>query len=249
MWASEGRLAARSPISTSSSLFTLPMQLHQMQPSLKSRYDRHSRGWNFFVSTPVYTFPPHPFTLPLAMHLLPLHPPQMALVGLPLWIEERGLTKVSMVTVHSVNHAAADVSSPSLFPFSSLHCCQPYRQPLLFFLLYFCVRSLHLTLTFQCNFKPPLPMMDIISFVSLFTTTTQSQSSFITLLISQDRQERGEVGWGRHNVHLTFNQRLSQHAAPEQTGWSWSMCVLVGQRYEQKLRRSCGRILQYLQHP
>lgn len=124
MEASEGRLVARSPISNSI-LFTLPMQLHQMQPSLKSRYDRHSRGWNFFVSTPSTFFfsPLHP---PSGHAPLPLHPPQTPLVGLPRWIEERGLTKVSMVTVHSVNHAAADVSSPSLFPFSSLYCCQPH---------------------------------------------------------------------------------------------------------------------------
>lgn len=126
MGASEEGLAARSPVSNSI-MFTLPMQLHQMQPSLKSTYDRHLRGWNFFVSTLCLPFPPPAhFTLPLAMHPLPLHPPQMPLVGLPLWIEERGLTKVSMVTVHSVNHAAADVSSPSLFPFSSLHCCHPH---------------------------------------------------------------------------------------------------------------------------
>lgn len=50
-----GGLAARSPVGNSI-LFTLPMQLHQMQPSLKSRYDRHSRGWDFFVSTPCLPF-------------------------------------------------------------------------------------------------------------------------------------------------------------------------------------------------
>lgn len=114
------------------------------------------------------------------------------------------------------------------------------------------VPSLHLILTFRCNLrkkKAIFPMIDVISLASLFTPSTQSQSPSITLLISQDRQERGEAGWGRHNVHLTFNQRLSQHAALEQTGWSGSMCVLVGQRYEQKLTRSCGRILQYLQRP
>lgn len=135
-----GGLAARSPVGNSI-LFTLPMQLHQMQPSLKSRYDRHSRGWDFFVSTPClpffFLFFFH-LTLPPG-HVPPPPPqPQTPLVGLPLWIEERGLTKVSMVTVHSVNHAAADVSSPSLFPFfllpprlpsSCLYTTPPFLSP------------------------------------------------------------------------------------------------------------------------
>lgn len=135
--ASGGKLATRSPISNSI-LFTLLMQLHQMQPSLRSRYDRHSRGWNSFCQHPLSTFPP---LLPPPGHAPP--PPQTSLVGLPLWIEERGLTKVSMVTVHSVNHAAADVSSPSLFPFFSLLCCHPpaCTQPLPSFLLPSCALS------------------------------------------------------------------------------------------------------------
>lgn len=67
---SEERLVVRSPISNSI-LFTLLMQLHQMQPSWRSRYDRQSRGWNSFCQHPCLPFSP-PFTLPLAVHLLPL---------------------------------------------------------------------------------------------------------------------------------------------------------------------------------
>lgn len=209
----------------------------------------------FFCQHPLSTFFFPPLHPPSRHAPLPLHPPQTPLVGLPLWIEERGLTKVSMVTVHSVNHAAADVSSPSLFPLSSLHCSQPHActQPLPFFLLpswallyTFPTPYPHFPLQFE---KTPFSRDRRFSLASLFTTSIQSQSPFIIVLISQDRQERGEAGWGRHNVHLTFNQRLSQHAASEQTEWSWSMCVLVGQRYEQKLKTSRGRILQYLQYP
>ena len=110
------------------------------------------------------------FTLLLAIHPLPLHPPQTPLVGLPLWIEERGLTKVSMVTVHSVNHAAADVSSPSLlpsFPFPPSIAANlvlvhnrslPFSSPLVCSFVY----SLHLILTFCCNLKSPFPVIDII---------------------------------------------------------------------------------------
>lgn len=146
-----------------------------------------------FVSTPYLPFPP---LLPPPGHAPP--PPQTSLVGLPLWIEERGLTKVSMVTVHSVNHAAADVSSPSLFPFFSLLCCLPpaCTQPLPFFLLPSCALSCtfpssHPHFPLQFEKKSPFPVIDVISLASLFTPSTQSQSPSITLLISQDRQEGG----------------------------------------------------------
>lgn len=39
--------------------------------------------------------------------------------------------------------------------------------------------------------KNPFPVIDIITLASLLTASTQSQSPFITLLISQDKQERG----------------------------------------------------------
>lgn len=85
---------------------------------------------------------------------------------------------------------------PSVFPFSSLHCCQPRActQPVPSFFLPSCVLF--------CVFSASYP-----HFLLQFEKP-----------LSRDRHYRGRGGWGRHNVHLTFNQRLSQHAASEQTG-------------------------------
>lgn len=71
-----------------------------------------------FVSTPPTSLP---CFLPLPLLCSPL-----PTLSYRLWHccldyhfgSKRGLTKVSMATEQSVNHAAADGSSPSLFPFS-----------------------------------------------------------------------------------------------------------------------------------
>ena len=90
-----------SHISTSI-LFTLLMRLHQMKPSPRSRYGRQLED-GIFVSTPSTSPPLPPSLTPRLWH-------RCLDFG-----SKSGLTKVSMATVQSVNHAAADVSSPSLF--------------------------------------------------------------------------------------------------------------------------------------
>lgn len=103
----------------------------------------------------------------------------------------------------------------------------------------------------SCYFDLPLPW-SVLSpvlyffFFTLHLITLPAPSPFsphTNALISLDRG-----GWGRHNVHLTFNWRLSQHAALKQTG---CMCMWVEQRYERfhGRRTSGGRILQYLLRP
>lgn len=105
-------MAARSHISNSI-LFTLLMRLHQLKPSPRSRYGTR-RGWDFCQ---------HPFHFSSASFPslcntpTPPSPSECGCLDYHFG-SKRGLTKVSMVTVQSVNHAAADVSSPSLFPFS-----------------------------------------------------------------------------------------------------------------------------------
>lgn len=146
-----------------------------------------------------------------------------------------------MVTVQSVNHAAADVSSPFLFPFFSLLHSQPpaCTQPLPFFsspVVHSCVPSLHLILFFPSNLKNPLPWLTLSPLPHFLPPHPCHPLTSANVLISRDRKEG--VGWRRHNVHLTFNQRLSQHAV-----------LLVGEHYEHFHELSFGRILQYLQHP
>lgn len=191
MEASEGRLAARSPISNSI-LFTLPMQLHQMQPSLKSRYDRHSRGWNFFVSTPS-TF----FFFPTSPSLWPCTPPPPSPSDAAGWTTTLDRRERADKSLHGDSAFCKSCCGRRVFSFP-LSLFLPLLlptlclyQPLPFCLLPCCLRLLHLILTFHCNLKTLFPVIDMISFASLFTTSTQSQSPFITLLISQDRQERG----------------------------------------------------------
>lgn len=139
-------------------LFMLLMRLHQTRPSPRSRYSRcTSRRWEFCQ----HPFHPHLFFFFHFPHTwLRTHPPQKQVhagtnhpplppltLTLRLWHRcldnhfglKRGLTKVSMATVQSVNHAAADVSSPSLFPFPPSSCL--YKAPPL--LSYSCIPFLH----------------------------------------------------------------------------------------------------------
>lgn len=190
MGASEGRLAARSPISNSI-LFTLPVQLHQMQPSLKSRYDRHSRGWNFFVSTPRLPFFFSHFTLPLAMHPLPPSPSDAAGWTTTLDRRERADKSLHGDSAFCKSCCGRRVFSfplslflPPLLPTS--YTTPPFLSPPL--LCTFSASYPHFLLQFE---KSPFPWSTWIPFASLFYTCSRSQSPFISLLISQDRQERG----------------------------------------------------------
>lgn len=104
-------VAASSHTSTSI-LFSLPIR-EETLPMEQIRQEHRQLEDGIFVSTSP-TSPSPQLCSPLPT------------LGLRLWHRcldyhsgsKRGLTKVSMATVQSVNHAAADVSSPSLFPFS-----------------------------------------------------------------------------------------------------------------------------------
>lgn len=118
-------------------------------------------------------------------------------------------------------------------------------------LSYSCIPFLHPPFLPLLLFWPASALIGVIScavlfFFTLHLITLPAPSPFsphTNALISLDRG-----GWGRHNVHLTFNWRLSQHAALKQTG---CMCMWVEQRYERfhGRRTSGGRILQYLLRP
>lgn len=122
------------------SVTALLMPLHQMKASPRSRDGGRAGSWRMrFLSTaPQNRSLSNP-------RLPPIYPPTIRPWHLRLnshFGSKRGLTKVSMATVQSVNHAATDVSSPSLFalfflspshpsfmcrapPFSSCTCAYP----------------------------------------------------------------------------------------------------------------------------
>lgn len=110
---------------------------------------RQLRGWDFCQHPSTFLHPPPTLQTPCPT----THPPSDCSTAVWTTLDrKRGLTKVSMATVQSVNHAAADVSSPSLFPFSCSFFCTP--------------QSLHnppppfpLTLPAYLFFLPPFPVI------------------------------------------------------------------------------------------
>lgn len=159
-------MAARSHISNSI-LFTLLMRLHQLKPSPRSRYGRRT-GWDF-CQHPFHFSPPTSASSPSLCNTNtpPPSPSECGCLDYHFG-SKRGLTKVSMVTVQSVNHAAADVSSPSLFPFSPsftptscLYTTPPFFPGTLVYLP-------RLSSSLSPAIKKPSGLIDVISPAALY---------------------------------------------------------------------------------
>lgn len=98
---------------------------------------------------------------------------------------KRGLTKVSMATVQSVNHAAADVSSPSLFPFFSPPNLLLVHNPSHFSPLLPSLRLLLLLLSFPLrNLKTLHPWSTLSPLTHFFTLHSVTFPSPFSLSLS-----------------------------------------------------------------
>lgn len=86
---------------------------HENLPKEQIRQAHRQLEDGIFVSTPSTSLPHLPRPTPSSLTHRLWHRCLDYHFG-----SKRGLTKVSMATVQSVNHAAANVSSPSHFPFS-----------------------------------------------------------------------------------------------------------------------------------
>lgn len=157
-----------------------------------------------FLSAPFHLSPPpHPPST-LQTPRPTTHPPSDCSTAVWTTLDrKRGLTKVSMATVQSVNHAAADVSSPSLFPFSCSFFAPPKAS---------ITPPFPLTLPAYLFFLPPLPGNFITlylhhllpHFCTLSSSTFLSPFSFsprANALISR-QTERG-VGGGGEDIMFT----------------------------------------------
>ena len=213
--------ASRSRISNNISLALL-MRLHQMKPPPpppRSRYSRCTGGRRMaiFVSTPSTSLslslpPPHCifcYTTPTPTYP---HPGIVApLFGQALWIEARADKSLHGDSAICKSCCGRRVFFFPLFPPSLLlspppACTQPLPSPP----SYSCIPFLRLILLlFRTS-----PVISCASLIFFFFFTFPFPPP-----PSHSLRHKGVGGWGRHNVHLTFNQRLSQHAALEQTGW------------------------------